>query len=271
MKTSEHSSATATSDSIFRHVIVGVDGTEAGFEACRQALRLGEPTTPIEAVAVVHLADAVQAGITAAHMADQLTREAVKALDEAARILGQRARKTFVNGYVVAALIREIEQTHATVITLGTHEHWRVTEILIGGVAGELLHNAPCSVVIARRPAAPAGFPRSIVVGIDGSAEADAALAAAEQLARRFDASLRIVTALDAKDIDLAHVRRAAPFVEAVDEHPVDALVAASRGADIVVVGSRGLHGLQALGSVSERVAHEAACSVLVVRPAAPA
>jgi nucleotide-binding universal stress UspA family protein len=35
--------------------------------------------------------------------------------------------------------------------------------------------------------------------------------------------------------------------------------------ADILVVGSRGLHGLKSLGSISERVAHQAACSVLVV------
>ena len=54
--------------------------------------------------------------------------------------------------------------------------------------------------------------------------------------------------------------------VEAVDEHPVRALVDAGANADIVVVGSRGLHGLKALGSVSERVAHQAPCSVLVVR-----
>ena len=37
---------------------------------------------------------------------------------------------------------------------------------------------------------------------------------------------------------------------------------------DLVVIGSRGLHGLKALGSVSERVAHQAECSVLVVREA---
>ena len=259
------------SDSIFGHVIVGVDGTDAAFEACRQALRLAEPSGPIDAVAVVHLADAIQAGINAAHMADQLARDAEKALDEAARILGKRAHKTFVNGYIVEALIREIEQTDATVIALGTHGHWRITEILIGGVAGELLHNAPCSVLIARRPADSAGFPRSIVAGIDGSPESDAALAAAKQLATRFSAPLRIVTALNDKEVDIAHIRSNAPFAEAVAEHPVDALVGASRGADIVVVGSRGLHGLQALGSVSERVAHEAACSVLVVRPAAHA
>lgn len=38
--------------------------------------------------------------------------------------------------------------------------------------------------------------------------------------------------------------------------------------AHLAVVGSRGLHGVKALGSVSERVAHDAACSVLVVRRA---
>jgi nucleotide-binding universal stress UspA family protein len=47
---------------------------------------------------------------------------------------------------------------------------------------------------------------------------------------------------------------------------PVDALVAASAEADLLVIGSRGLHGLASLGSVSERVAHRAHCSVLVVR-----
>jgi nucleotide-binding universal stress UspA family protein len=46
----------------------------------------------------------------------------------------------------------------------------------------------------------------------------------------------------------------------------VNVLAAASESADLVVVGSRGLHGLKALGRVSERVAHQARSSVLVVR-----
>jgi nucleotide-binding universal stress UspA family protein len=269
MTTSKHASTTATGETIFSHVLVGIDGTEASFEACRQAARLADPSGPIDAVAVVHLADAVQAGINAAKMADQLGRDAEVALDKAAQIIGARTRKTFVNGYVVEALIREIKKNESTLIALGTHEHWRVTEILIGGVAGELLHDAPCSVLIARRPANFAGFPRAIVVGIDGSAEADAALAVARELTTRFDASLRIITALHGNELDLDRIRRAAPFAELLDAHPVAALVAASARADIVVVGSRGLHGLQALGSVSERVAHEATSSVLVVRPSA--
>ena len=67
----------------------------------------------------------MKAGINAAHMADVLARDAEKALSSAARILGERTRKRFVNGYIVEALIREIEATQATLIALGTHGHWR--------------------------------------------------------------------------------------------------------------------------------------------------
>ncbi len=46
------------------------------------------------------------------------------------------------------------------------------------------------------------------------------------------------------------------------------ARVAEEEGCDLLVVGSRGLSGMKAffLGSVSERVAHLAHCSVLIVR-----
>ena len=50
------------------------------------------------------------------------------------------------------------------------------------------------------------------------------------------------------------------------DRDPVDAF--SSVEADLLVLGSRGLRGVRALGSVSERAAHRAGCSVLVIRPA---
>jgi nucleotide-binding universal stress UspA family protein len=273
MTSSKQASAEArlpSSASVFKRVLVGVDGTESGFEACRQAARLADPRTPIEAIAVVHLADAAQAGMNAPRLADELDREAEAALQEAGRILGARGRTRPVNGFVTAALLREIEDTHATLIALGSHGHRRVTEILIGGVAGELLHSAPCSVLIARPTDNAGRFPRSIVVGIDGSSAADSALKAAEQLASRFVIPLRVVAARRDKNVDLAHIRGRTPPVEEIDAQPVDALVAASRDSELIVVGSRGLHGIRALGSVSERIAHQAACSVLVVRAVPP-
>jgi len=62
--------------------------------------------------------------------------------------------------------------------------------------------------------------------------------------------------------------RRIAPDVEELEGKPVDELTVLSERADLVVVGSRGLKGLRALGSVSERVAHRAHSPVLVVRGA---
>ena len=252
---------------VFSRVLVGVDGSEACFEACRQAARVADPGTPIEAVAAVHLADAVWTGYHAPSVADRLRREAEKALEQAVRLIGDRARARFVNGAETAALLQEIDRAAATLIALGSHGHRRVTEILIGGVAGELLHSAPCSVLVARPAGDAEVFPRSIVVGLDGSVAAEHALDAAEHLARRLRVPLRVVTALRGKAVELDGVRRRWPAVEEVDARPVEALVTATAEADLVVVGSRGLHGVRALGSVSERVAHQAGCSVLVVRP----
>ena len=251
---------------VFDRVLVGVDGSEAGFEACRQAARLAEPHAAIEAVAVVHLADALRTGMDAPRVTDELQREAESALAEAVRILGDRAVKRFVNGTATDALVHEAEAMQATVLAIGSHGHRRTTEILIGGVAGELLHRAPCSVLVARPPAGNASFPRSIVVGFDGSPEAEMALAAGERLAERFGVPLHAIVASRGAALDLGRALSRAPFAEEVDEHPVHALVEAACVADLLVVGSRGLHGLRALGSVSERVAHAASCSVLVVR-----
>jgi nucleotide-binding universal stress UspA family protein len=69
-------------------------------------------------------------------------------------------------------------------------------------------------------------------------------------------------------------VERDAAWSDRVDTwdsaHPVVALVERSRTVDLVVVGSRGIHGLRALGSVSERIAHQAHCTALVVHELQP-
>ena len=139
-----------------------------------------------------------------------------------------------------------------------------------------------------------------IVVGVDGSGEARHALAWAVEEARRWGASLRVVHAwrppqtyvFDAPaavrpeleqalrdvgeqvvDDSLAAVLSGAdPGVEierlVVPEPPVEALLAAVRDADLLVVSSRGRGGFAGLllGSVSQQVAHHAPCPVVVVR-----
>jgi nucleotide-binding universal stress UspA family protein len=103
-----------------------------------------------------------------------------------------------------------------------------------------------------------------VVVGIDGSDTSLRALEVARDVSERLDSTLQVVAATRGKTVD-----REGTWSERVTEwdadSPVASLTARSQAADLVVVGSRGLHGVRALGSVSERVAHRAHCSVLVV------
>jgi nucleotide-binding universal stress UspA family protein len=120
-------------------------------------------------------------------------------------------------------------------------------------------------VLIARQ--ADDRFPRRIVVGIDGSLQSAAAYAAGRYLARRFDVELTPVVARGGKALDdrLVSLIVDERHKEATED-PATALVGAAADADLLVVDSRGLHGLKSLGSVSERVAHQAPCSTLIVR-----
>ena len=66
----------------------------------------------------------------------------------------------------------------------------------------------------------------------------------------------------------IGDARPASVTVRAVSDLPARELVAASRDADLVVVGSRGGGGFAGLlmGSVSAQVVHHAACPVAVIR-----
>jgi nucleotide-binding universal stress UspA family protein len=139
-----------------------------------------------------------------------------------------------------------------------------------------------------------------IVVGIDGSPPADAALAFALEEARLRKLPLRIVCAWEIPAIEYAGaaftptpdlaaeaehyadevLARAAetighePGVEietvAAPGHPPAVLVEQSEGAKLLVVGTRGRGGFASLvlGSVSQAVAHQGLCPLAIVRSA---
>ncbi|HTX32684.1 MAG TPA: universal stress protein [Solirubrobacteraceae bacterium] len=138
----------------------------------------------------------------------------------------------------------------------------------------------------------------SIVVGTDGSDTASRALDEAIRLAKALDAEVHVVSAYE--PLRGAKVRGApegaakvyAPLPDTlvtgileqattkvrltglkaeghpVQEDPADALltVADEVGAQLIVVGSKGMHGAKRmLGSVPNHVSHHAHCNVLIV------
>ncbi|GAA3387457.1 universal stress protein [Streptomyces roseoviridis] len=137
-----------------------------------------------------------------------------------------------------------------------------------------------------------------VVVGVDGSDSSYGALRWAARHARLIGATLEVVAAYDvpgavgrsAPPVSAAFDEEAArralsdeirtvlipvgevPVVEhVVRARPAEALIDASAGAELLVVGSRGRGGFTGLllGSVSQQCVAHASCPVVVVRPEA--
>ena len=142
----------------------------------------------------------------------------------------------------------------------------------------------------------------SIVVGTDGSDTATQAVREAVDMAKAVGAKLELVSAYaPVSEARLREERRKAPAdmqwainpkqeveislsdaadiareagvevsIHARQGDPADAIldVAEEQGADVVVVGNKGMTGAKRflLGSVPDKVSHHASCSVLIVR-----
>lgn len=255
---------------IFTRILCGVDQTPESIEAVRQARRLATPATELLLVGVVESTMAVHGGWAAPSILEELREGELDALDRAKIAAGPHVRTRLLDGVPWSAIARAAEEEEVDLVAVGMHEHRRSAGIVGGSVATYVLHEAQCSVLVARSSESPEEFPRSVVAGFDGSQCGAEALALARSLAEEARADVRVVAAAGGQKLALEPVRELAP--DAVVDHrpPVEALVAASEDADLLVLGSRGLHGLAAVGSVSERVAHQAKSSVLVVRGERP-
>jgi nucleotide-binding universal stress UspA family protein len=139
-----------------------------------------------------------------------------------------------------------------------------------------------------------------VVVGADESPTAAEAVRRAAELVKISGGRLHIVTAYKARPVtkeelpdefrytvpstgsadalllELSHMVSALgvePVTHAVTADPVEALitVADQEGADLIVVGNKGMTGVRrVLGSVPNSVAHHATCAVLILPTARP-
>ncbi len=207
-----------------------------------------------------------------------------------------------VTSGVTAALMAEPDTTE--LIVVGSRGLEGLGELLMGSTGIQLAMHAPCPVVVVRphdTDAEPGPDAGRVVVGVDGSTLSEDALAFAFDEAAARGCGLTAIHAwripyyevpghgapIPASVIDtefrgdelrslsdaLATWREKHPLVEVrnivVHADAASALVAASSGAELLVVGSRGRGGFRSLllGSVSHAVLHHAHCPVAIVRP----
>lgn len=279
-------------------IVVGVDASEpahaAAEWAAQEAVLRGRGLTLASAV----LPAATMGGFgmpPAWDYLDELRADTDEQLKILAEALPGEDIKTSVDVATPGGLLIEASKS-AHMLVLGSRGTGGFTGLLLGSVGSQVAANSQCPVVVWR------GAARSdaakIVVGIDGSANSEAALEAAFSLATFHDWELVAVHAWDipayeliespqgviplpVADVAQDEVRLSAEVLAGHDERYPDvavhehlvrgpaakALLDHASDAAMIAVGTRGRGALLSavLGSVSNAVLHKADIPVLVV------
>lgn len=281
-------------------IVVGVDGSEVSREAAHwaaaQAHLRHRGLTLAHAVVPTMVGSAFGVSMAPSlDMVDSLVQAAEKELRTLAGSLPCDDITMSVQVGTPSELLLEASHS-AHIVVSGSRGHGGFSGLLLGSVGAQVAAHAHCPTVIFR------GRMRTdahqLVVGIDGSPHAEAALAFAFDMASREGWELIAVHAWEVPTYDLIvaptgavpiplndvaddEVRLAAEVLSGftsdypdvpvqerlVRSHPVDALLEASTNAAMIVVGTRGRGpGLAAvLGSTSNGVLHKATVPVAVI------
>jgi nucleotide-binding universal stress UspA family protein len=254
----------------FPRILCAVDRYDAARTAIEQAIALAGGGARIVFAAQWY----GKGSLERAAEADEHAHDAAERAVEQAHEAGVEARAEYFHSSRLSDALLSQSAWH-DVVVVGAHPHSRATGIVLGETATVLAHRCAIPVLVARRRPLAAG-----VVTATRAVPADrAVLTAAIHIAARVGAELTVVHVAERGDerrqselkAELANAR--ALFGRPLDNLEVEGPaaraivdVAEGDGAGLVVVGSEGRQGLPALRSVSERVAHSAPCSVLVVR-----
>lgn len=271
--------------------IVGIDGSDAAVDALRWAVgHGGERDADITAVGAFHVPTIM--AVFAAKRGfgvDELGLAATVGHDVDVAI--ESAGDAGVHALVVEGQPHDVlvdSSVDADVLVIGRTGSGELRHHLLGSVSQYCVTHSHAPVVVV--PAGATSTSSSIVVGFDGSEHAGEALRWALDFAGG-DAQVRVVAAIEVAswlDTDLGRNRlgdeieheeqRIVAALDAIDPErraersivmgaPRQALAEAQEGADLVVVGSRGLGLIAAglLGSVSTWLIHDGALPVVVV------
>lgn len=274
-------------------LLLAYDGSTGAQPALEWARELAKAHGASVAVAAVHAPPQVDVELVGAYgwwpryleehaRVQESLREAVDRAAETLRAEGIEAKPFLRQGRPVAELARLAEREGADLVVLGSHGRGPLGRAMLGSVGGAILDRVEASVLVARTPPRPA----HVLVAVDGSHTSRRALALALRQASETGATLVVQHVLEHPDaspppegflksvVERLQLPAAPPRVRYVLDvgRPAARIVdrAQEEGCGLVVMGSRGLGSFVGtlLGSVSRRVVHEAACSVLVVRDA---
>jgi len=267
-------------------VVVGVDGSPATHGAVAWAA--GEAARrhlPLDLVQVLPPSerphDEMRSPSGRAHALLEQARHAAHAVAPDLSV-----RLSVVDGVVGPALLATAAQ--ARLLVLGARPSGGIADAGVGRTVAHAMGHAACPVVVVPARWEPgADEAPAVIVGVDGSTEAEGAVAFGADVAERTGSSLTVVTvgARGGETDDDVRRHLSEGVAGTVGAHPdvplrevvrrgqvAEQLLAEARdGAALLVVGSRGRGAVSGvlLGSTSQRVVHAAPCPVAVLSPQA--
>ena len=143
-------------NSIFDHIVCGVDGTDESREAVSQVARLAPASSRVTLCSVWNEGASIAMGwspsITTvpSFPKDELTAAVAATRELLPRSLA--VETVVVEGPPGPMMLTELGRQRATLVALGSHDHRRLTGIVLGSVTTQLLHESPCPVLLARAP-----------------------------------------------------------------------------------------------------------------------
>jgi len=234
---------------------------------------------------------------------ERAAREAVEAVERAGDP-GLSVRTTVERGRPHETICEYAEREGVDLVAMGTHGRTGLDRLLIGSVAERVVRTSPVPVLTARGDSdgtSDADDPSygSVLLPVDGSEASEAAVEHALAVAERYDATVHVLSVIDAEALagassigmsvpdvveDLKTEREAVvdPVVDRCERRGVDAVTRVEQGTphrtidayvdeadiDLVAMGTHGRTGLDRylLGSVTDRVIRTSAAPVLTVR-----
>jgi nucleotide-binding universal stress UspA family protein len=194
-------------------------------------------------------------------------------------------------GAPATVVIEKADEWRPDLIVVGSHGRSALGRFMLGSVSQKVVTEAHCSVRVARSHESDAEAPARLLIGVDGSPDAEAAITGVAARVWPANSKARVVIALDDvvsevinqieggrawihETIEAAGDRlRAAGLtvssqIRKGDPKSILPAEAESWGADCIIVGARGLNRFERfrLGSVSAATAARAHCSVEVMR-----
>lgn len=273
------------------NVLVAIDGSTHSSQTLRVLQRLPLARRPnIHIAHVVEKAVLVQPGIARAipslsaretKRADAAARRLMRSAAAKLRRLDPRAMHHLERGPVSGRLITVAEQAKIDLLVMGSRGLSNVQAFLMGSVSQQVATYAPCSMLVVKGKPRPL---KRLLLATDGSASSEQAVSFLMTHLKPAGLAVSVLTVRDAplpasvasmEKIEDQTCRRlsktgfrATPY--SATGHAAAKIIGTAKRqrADLVVVGSRGLTGLQRflLGSVSRQVMKYCPAPVLIVR-----